>query len=148
MNPLPLASWLAGFVAAEGCFVTARFHGRKAFGLVVSLGATDAGCCEVLRDFFGCGTLHRFERRKVHYDDEVRFQVRKLADLVEIVVPFMDEHLLPSYKRDQYEAWRAELLEYWEHDARRRRPCTVEDCDLPQRAKDLCRHHYDEVYNR
>jgi hypothetical protein len=38
---------------------------------------------------------------------------------VEVVVPFMDEHLPPSHKRGQYLAWRAELVDYWEHRARR-----------------------------
>ena len=58
------------------------------------------------------------------------------------------EHLPPSYKRTQYEAWRAELLRYWEVDARRRRPCAVDGCDEPLRAKGLCRHHYYETYGR
>ena len=38
------------------------------------------------------------------------FIVRRMRDLVEVIVPFMDEHLPPSYKRDQYEVWRTALL--------------------------------------
>ena len=97
--------------------------------------------CELLVEFLGAGTVHRRGRRRPHYDDEIIYQVRKLADLVHIIVPFMDAHLPASSKRRQYEPWRAELLVYWEHSARRRRPCTIEGCDRPRRAYGLCRRH-------
>jgi hypothetical protein len=115
------AAFAAGFVCAEATFTTSRTPTRKSFTFAVALGAADTGACEWLHAFFGCGTIHHYARRRAHYDDEVRFQVRRLADLVDRVVPFMDEHLPVSYKRDQYLAWRAELLAYWEHRARRRR---------------------------
>lgn len=72
--------------------------------------------------------------------------MQKLSALVEVVVPFMDEHLPPAYKRQQYEAWRAQLFEYWESDTKRRRPCTVDGCEEPQRAKGVCRRHYYRQY--
>jgi hypothetical protein len=71
-----------------------------------------------------------------------------LTDHVEVIVPFMDQHLPPSHKREQYLAWRAQLLDYWDNHARRRRPCTIDGCDRPQRAKGLCRHHYFVEYRR
>jgi hypothetical protein len=110
------AAFFAGFVAGEGTFTATR--GRR-FLFAVGLGGVDGAMCEHLRDFFGCGSVHRAPRRKPHYDDEVTFAVRALPDLVERVVPFMDEHLAPSYKCDQYLRWRADLLDYWEHRARR-----------------------------
>jgi hypothetical protein len=57
----------------------------------------------------------------------------------------MDEHLPASYKRVQYLDWRARLFEYWEHDAKRVRPCSVEGCDAPRRAHGYCRHHLWEL---
>ena len=63
-------------------------------------------------------------------------------------MPFMDEHLPPSHKREQYLVWRAQLLDYWEHQARRRRPCRVEGCAEPTRAKGLCRRHYFAEFRR
>jgi hypothetical protein len=103
-----------------------------------------------LHDHLGCGRIARHGRRKPHYDDEVVFVVKRLRDLVEVIVPFMDEHLPPSYKRDQYQVWRAALVDYWQRGARRpgRRPCTIAGCDRPQRAKELCRHHYFKEYRR
>jgi hypothetical protein len=75
--------------------------------------------CVVARDLLGVGHISTSPRRKHHYDDEVAFQVQSLWDLVEVVVPFMDEHLPPCHKRDQYLTWRAALLDYWDHPPRR-----------------------------
>lgn len=134
-----LAQFLGGFVAAEGSFIVTG-HPPK-FRFAVGLGATDYAMCELFRKYLGAGHVTRSPRRKAHYDDEVTFAVQSNPELVEVVVPFMDEHLPASYKRTQYLAWRAELLEYWEHKAKRRRPCTVDGCEEPRRAYGLCRHH-------
>ena len=90
---------------------------------------------------FGCGRLQRFSRRRPHFDNECAFVVGSLRDHLRVTIPFMDAHLPVSYKREQYLVWRGQLLEYWEHDAKRVRPCTVEGCDQPRRAHGLCRHH-------
>ena len=111
------ADFLGGFVAAEGCFTRS---GRR-FRFAVQLGAVDGGMCGLFADVLGCGTIHRYPRRRPHYDDEVVFAVQSKRDLVEVVLPFMDAHLPASYKRSQYLAWRAELLDAWEHRSRRTR---------------------------
>lgn len=133
-----LAEFAAGFVVAEGCFSTA---GTRGFVFEVGLGATDAATCEVLRAVLGCGRIFRSPRRRAHYDDEVVLNVRPLRELIEVVVPFMDHFLPASHKREQYLAWRARLLDYWEHRAKRVRPCTIDGCDEPRRAHGLCRRH-------
>jgi hypothetical protein len=139
-----VASFVGGFVAAEGAFVRV---GRR-FALAVGLGAADVGSCHLLANWFGVGRVYGSGRRQPHYDDEVTYRVDRLADLVNIVVPFMDEHLPASYKRRQYEEWRRELLEYWEHHAKRRRPCSVDGCAEVRRARGLCRHHYYESFGK
>lgn len=137
-----LAAFVAGFVCGEGSFTQT---GRR-FAFTTALGATDTATCELLRDLFGVGHVRWYPRRKPHYDDEVVFHVQRLRDLVEVVVPFMDEHLSASYKREQYECWRAALLEYWETRARRRRMCSIEGCGRPNRSRSLCRQHYYAAY--
>jgi hypothetical protein len=139
-----LADELAGFVAAEGSF------GRAGNGFVfaVTLARADEAMCHLLQDYLGCGRIRLYPRRQPHYDDEVVFVVRRLRDLVEVVVPFLDEHLRPCHKRTQYEPWREELLSYWHVKARRARTCTVEGCDQPRRAKGLCRRHYYAAFGR
>lgn len=139
-----LAAFLGGFFAGEG-YLRAGEHG---FDCTVALGASDAGMCELLRDFLGVGRVRRYARRKAHYDDEAIWVVRSLPELVEVIVPFLDEHLPPSYKREQYLVWRAELMAYWDERARRRRPCTAAGCDEPRRARGLCRRHYYAAYGR
>jgi hypothetical protein len=139
-----LAANIAGFVAGDGTFTAA--DGKFAFA--IALGASDSEVCELIFEFFGVGTVRRYSRRRPHYDDEVVFAVQSVRDLVTVIVPFMDEHLLPSHKRDQYQAWRSALLDYWEHGIRRRRRCSRPGCGEPTRAKGLCRHHYYEAYGR
>jgi hypothetical protein len=139
------AAFWGGFVAAEGCFTGA---GGRMFQFAVELGASDQGACHRLRSVLGIGRLVESPKRQARYDDEVAYIVNRTADLLDVIVPFMDEHLPDSYKRTQYLAWRARLLKYWEHDMRRCRPCTVEGCTGPQRAKGLCRHHYYQEYRR
>jgi hypothetical protein len=141
-----VAAFIGGFVAAEGNF---RAVGqRPRFAFAVGLGAADSQSCEALYAFFGVGSIHRRARRREQCDDEVTFQVQGLRDLVDVVVPFMDYHLPPSHKRDQYQRWRQELLTYWDYKARRRRPCSVEGCDAPSRGFGLCRHHYYLAHRR
>lgn len=132
------AGFIAGFVAAEGCFT----RSGRSFRFAVGLGATDGVVCEELHRFFGVGSIITSPRRRAHYDDEIAYHVQALPDLVEVVVPFMDAHLPASYKRDQYLAWRAALLEYWEREARRVRPCRFPGCDEPRRIDGLCRPHF------
>lgn len=140
------ASFVAGFVAGEGCFT---LSGRpSSFRFAVGLGPVDSQICDELQAFFGVAHVTRSPRRRPHYDDEVCFAVRALPDLVNVIVPFMDEHLLPSYKRNQYQAWRTTLLSYWEHQAKRVRGCTVEGCTAPRRARGLCRRHYYAAFRR
>jgi hypothetical protein len=105
-----LATFLVGFVAAEGCF-SGTPRGNR-FILEVGLGASDREMCEALRCFLGIGHVYDSPRRKPHYDDEFAFHVMALRELIEVVVPFMDAHLPPSYKREQYLAWRERLLDY------------------------------------
>lgn len=141
---IDVADFLGGFVAAEGALVRT---GRR-FAFRVSLGAQDTSTCELFATVLGVGGVGTAPRRKGHYDDEVTYSVQSLRDLVEVVVPFLDEHLPPSHKRGQYLTWREQLVTYWTDEARRRRLCRVDGCDRPSRAKGLCRRHYYAAYGR
>ena len=103
-------AFVAGFVVAEGCFV-GRAGGRR-FALTVALAAIDAATCQRLAGFFGVGRVYRYARRQPHHDDVAIFSVQSLPELRDVVVPFCDEHLPPSAKRDRYLEWRAALRAY------------------------------------
>lgn len=139
-----VASFIAGFVAAEGTF-TQTGSNAKVFRFAVALGATDAASCFELQAFLGVGHVSFSPRRKPHHDDNVMYAVQAQQELLEVIVPFIDAHLPESYKRRQYLAWRVDLLGYLEHRARRRRTCTVDGCAVPARAHGLCRHHLWEL---
>jgi hypothetical protein len=131
-------------VAGEGTFTGTN---RK-YTFAVALGEVDAASCELLHSFFGVGHVYHYPRRKPHYDDEVVFQVRKTAHLVRVIIPFMDEHLPPSFKREQFAAWRADVIDHWEYGIKRRRQCSMDGCERPQRGRGLCRTHYYRVYGQ
>jgi hypothetical protein len=136
-----LAAYAAGFVAAEGSFTQWSSPTKRRFTFSVGLGAIDAGSCEMLHAFLGVGNITFSPRRKPHYDDEITFAIQSMRDHLAVTIPFMDAHLPESYKRQQYLEWRAALLDYWEHSAKRQRPCTVDGCEQARRAHGLCRHH-------
>ncbi len=131
-------SFVGGFVAAEGCFTG---HGARRFRFSLGLGAGDSDLCRTLVIVLGVGSVYHTPRRRPHYDDEVQFVVQSTRALVDVIVPFMDEHLPTSHKRDQYLEWRARLLDHWEHHARRRARCSVAPCMSAAKAHGLCRHH-------
>ena len=139
-----LAAHIAGFVVGEGTFTSTK----RAHTFAVMLAEVDALSCELLRSFFGVGSVYHYPRRKAHFDDFVLFQVRKTADLVQVIVPFMDEHLPPSFKRQQYTEWRARVMQFWDHDMKRRRPCKIEGCELLQKGRGVCRRHYYALYGK
>ena len=62
----------------------------------IALGSADGDFCRDLPGFFGVGTVQTHARRQEHYQDEVTYAVRALPDLVEVIMPFMDEHLPPG----------------------------------------------------
>lgn len=139
-----IAGFVGGFVAAEGCFTRTK----NRFRFAVELGATDGQMCEVIAQVIGAGHVHRYASRQPHFDDSTVLAVQSIPELVDKVVPFMDVYLPSSKKREQYMTWRRELLHHWEHAARRRRPCTVDGCEILQRGKGLCRRHYYQRYRK
>jgi LAGLIDADG endonuclease len=115
-----IADFLGGFVAAEGTFVCSpvRSGQGQRFTFAVGLGATDSSTCLLFEEYFGCGNVYTYHRRKPHYDDECTFTVQSLRDHLDVTVPFMDSHLPVSYKRVQYLEWRRVLLDYCNHASR------------------------------
>ena len=107
-----LAEFIGGFVAAEGTFTGATVGTQRRFTFAIALGATDRKLCEALPAFFDYGATRWSPRRRPHYDDEVTYRAQAIPDLVTRIVPFMDLWLPISYKRRQYEVWRADLVAY------------------------------------
>ena len=100
--------FVAGFTVAEGSFTRSGDPPRCAF--TIALGARDAGTCDALAAFFGVGRVYRYPRRADHHDDVAIFTVQDRPSLLSVIVPFMDEYLPASRRREQYEGWREALL--------------------------------------
>ena len=102
-----VAAFIGGFVAAEG---TLRLHRdrRPRFRFAVGLGRD--GQRDVSRTshaFFGCGSVCRLRRGASRTTTtSAPSSSRALRDHLAVTIPFMDEHLPVSYKREQYLAWR------------------------------------------
>lgn len=138
------ARFFAGFVAAEGSF---NRSGRK-FRFAISVADIDHDMCQMGRNLLGVGRVYVYPRRQEHFHDEATFVVQAVGELVGHVVPFMDAYLPQSKKRAQYLRWKGDLLEFWQHEMKRRRGCTIEGCSVPQRGKGVCRRHYFQIYRR
>jgi hypothetical protein len=116
--------WVVGFVDGEGCFSISVVRNRVCklgwqvqHEFSVTQGATSRHALELLREFFGVGTLILNRRHDNHREPLWRFSVKRRADLVEVVVPFFEEHPLITAKRADYELFREalEVIEAREH---------------------------------
>jgi hypothetical protein len=116
--------------------------------MAIAVGAVDASMCEMAQNVLGVGHIRSYTRRHPHFDDETVFAVQSVRDLVAVVVPFLDAHMPPCKKRDQYLVWRHKLIRFWNNDMKRRRPCTEDGCDKPQRGRGVCRRHYYVRYGK
>lgn len=99
-----LASYISGFVDGEGCFcVSFQPSNRHRFGwevrpsFSVSQNADRAQLLSLLLENWRCGSI-----RPDRSDKTVKFEVRKLSDLVEKVIPHFEEWPLLSTKAEDF----------------------------------------------
>jgi hypothetical protein len=145
---------LGGFVAGEGWFsiVDRRVpfvrdgSPRRRWVFGVSVADRDQPMLVALKSFLGCGTLRRAHRRRSHHLPIAIFEVHSSKLHHAAVIPFAEQFLLPSQKRDQFHRWRDALYEYEERRpsqyGRGRSTCSIPRCDKPVRGRGLCRTHY------
>lgn len=136
----------AGVIAGDGHFSVSP-DGRS-FALVVQVDEADLELCQGLRSAFGVGTVRVGPPRRPGGRRVAVFQVRRLGDLAEVVVPALDAWLPRCHKRSQFDRWRDVLLARWRSGTRRPRVCTLEGCEQRHRARGLCRRHYYEQFRR
>jgi hypothetical protein len=98
-----LNSYISGYVDGEGCFcISFTPSKRHKFGwevrpsFSVSQNADRAELLRKIQELWGCGFI-----RPDSSDNTLKFEVRKIGDLVEIVLPhFRDYPLLTSKQND------------------------------------------------
>jgi LAGLIDADG endonuclease len=112
--------WVVGFVDGEGCFSIGFVRqperaGRSGYKtgfqvvhrLAVTEGASGAAALEDLQQFFGVGGIYRNRRRDNHREDLLQYRVSRLADLLEVVIPFFESNPLRTVKRADFEKFAA-----------------------------------------
>jgi LAGLIDADG endonuclease len=111
--------WVVGFVDGEGCFSIGFVRqpdraGRVGYKtgyqvvhrFVVTQGAASAHALEELRQFFGVGCVYRNRRHDNHREDLLQYRVGRLSDLLEVVIPFFEEHPLRTTKLADFQKFR------------------------------------------
>ena len=104
--------WVIGFVDGEGCFSIGFIRqqdriGRRGYTtgwqvaheFAVTQGAKSIECLHSLRTFFGVGQVVVNRRHDNHKEHLYRYVVRKRSDLLEVIIPFFEQHQLHSAKR-------------------------------------------------
>lgn len=102
--------WIAGFVDGEGTFSVSVFRNRTtSLGwqvfpeFVVTQGLKGLEALEVIQGHFKCGKIYINRRNDNHREDIARYCVRSLKDLIEVIVPFFEEHQLVTAKRLEFQ---------------------------------------------
>jgi hypothetical protein len=103
------AGWIVGFVDGEGTFsVAIQKNAEMSLGwqvfpeFVVTQGMKSLGALEELKDFFGCGGIYKNRRYDNHNEDILRYCVRRIRDLDDIIVPFFKTNPLKTSKRHDF----------------------------------------------
>ena len=136
--------WVVGFVDGEGCFSVsvvrqaggpARRGYRTGWQLTprfaVTQGERSFEALQGLQAFFGVGRLFRNRRHDNHKEDLLRFDVSKLVDLSDVIVPFFQAHPLRTAKRFDFEQF-AKCLAIIRSGRHRERGGLIEVLELTQ----------------
>ena len=101
--------WIVGFVDGEGCFSISvvrnpgcRLGWQVQHEFSVTQAATSRSAIDLLLEEFGCGSVIENRRHDNHHESLLRFSVKRRRDLLEVVVPFFEEHPLRTAKHSDF----------------------------------------------
>ena len=104
-----IEQWIVGFVDGEGCFscpiqrnakVRLGWQLQPVFSVVQ--GERSAHVLELIREYFGCGRIYRNRRHDNHREDLFSYQVYRIRDLLDVVIPFFEANPLRTAKRADF----------------------------------------------
>src|SRR6266540_3214331 len=100
-----LLAYISGYVDGEGCFtVSISPRAKLAAGwevrpsLSVSQNGDRAEVLQLIHDYFGCGSI-----RPDRSDKTVKWETRRLEDILGVVIPHFERYPLLSGKRSDFE---------------------------------------------
>lgn len=148
-------SLLGGLVAGEGSFYTARRRPfadgtpRLRFVFAVAMASRDRPLLVRLQRFLGTGTLSELPPRHDRWLGSTELRIVSIKGHYAATMPFADKFLIAGQKRDQYLAWKDDLITYERAVAslqrKGRSTCSRDGCELPVRGRGVCRRHYYEL---
>ena len=107
---LRLEGWISGFVDGEGCFTVSIIrnnYGWQVFPeFVVSQGEKSRDALRKIERFFKCGHINLNTRRDNHHEQMLKYCVRPIHDLNEIIIPFFERNRLKTYKQKDFQVFR------------------------------------------
>jgi hypothetical protein len=105
---MDIDSYISGFVDGEGCFCVSFQPGQRhrlgweaRASFSVSQNADRAQLLHVIKERWGCGSI-----RPDRSDRTVKFEVRKVSELVGVVIPHFERRPLMSSKQQDFELFR------------------------------------------
>lgn len=105
---LYIFGYISGYIDGEGCF-SISFSKRQKIkigwetkpSLAISQNEDRAQILYLMKDVFGCGFL-----RRDYSDKTLKYEIRKLDDLLTKVIPFLDRYPLISKKQKEFQRFR------------------------------------------
>ena len=105
------AQWIVGFVDGEGCFhVEINKNSEMKVGYQILPEFTivqherDVQLLHALKSYFGCGVVRK------NHGDRMAFRIRSIDNLLEIIIPFFEKHILRTKKNLDFLKFRNVLL--------------------------------------
>jgi len=102
---IPDPQWIAGFTSGEGCFmikISKSPASKLGFGIQLIFQLTqnnrDEELMKCILAYFGCGKLVKNGTKTV-------FFVRKFSDIIDIIIPFFNNHKVVGVKLQDYLDW-------------------------------------------
>ena len=95
---------MTGFIDAEGCFMikkvnTSTTGSRIHLYFQISQHVRDADLMEIIMKFLDCGIIY-------NYREGVDFRVTKISDIMEKIIPLLDEYPLQGIKLEDYKCFK------------------------------------------
>jgi hypothetical protein len=139
-----LSAYISGYVDGEGCFTVSISPRAKLLvgwevrpSLSVSQNGDRAEVLHALQAYFGCGSI-----RPDRSDKTVKWETRRLEDLLESVIPHFESYPLLSGKRLDFECFAA-VCNLMAAGAHRSRPGLVQIIELARVMNPSGRRRYD-----
>ena len=108
---LKFIGWIVGFVDGEGCFTVSFFtHPKSRLRLkwevfpefVITQEMKSKKALEKIQKFFGCGKIYLNKRYDNHHEHLLKYVVRRREDLLEKIIPFVEQNPLQSAKKKDF----------------------------------------------